>query len=80
MIPGFQGLGHDGRITTLGRGGSDTTAVAFAAVVLAGAGVTFEGVTLDVGFLALCPSLSPEPGASIPAGVTRLAPAGMARA
>ncbi len=31
VIAGFQGLGPDGRITTLGRGGSDTTAVAFAA-------------------------------------------------
>ena len=33
MIAGFQGLGPDGRITTLGRGGSDTTAVAFAAAL-----------------------------------------------
>ena len=31
VISGFQGLSLDGRITTLGRGGSDTTAVAFAA-------------------------------------------------
>ena len=31
VIAGFQGLGPDGRITTLGRGGSDTTAVALAA-------------------------------------------------
>ncbi len=31
VVAGFQGLGDDGRITTLGRGGSDTTAVAFAA-------------------------------------------------
>jgi len=31
VIAGFQGVGGDGRITTLGRGGSDTTAVAFAA-------------------------------------------------
>ena len=31
VIAGFQGLAPDGRITTLGRGGSDTTAVAFAA-------------------------------------------------
>ncbi|KFE35603.1 aspartate kinase [Thioclava atlantica] len=31
VIAGFQGLSHEGRITTLGRGGSDTTAVAFAA-------------------------------------------------
>lgn len=31
VVAGFQGLGADGRVTTLGRGGSDTTAVAFAA-------------------------------------------------
>jgi aspartate kinase len=33
VIPGFQGLGDDGRITTLGRGGSDTSAVAVAAAI-----------------------------------------------
>ena len=33
VIPGFQGLDHDGRITTLGRGGSDTSAVAVAAAI-----------------------------------------------
>ena len=33
VIAGFQGIGSDGRITTLGRGGSDTTAVAFAAAL-----------------------------------------------
>jgi aspartate kinase len=31
VVPGFQGVSSDGRITTLGRGGSDTTAVALAA-------------------------------------------------
>jgi len=31
VVAGFQGLSADGRVTTLGRGGSDTTAVAFAA-------------------------------------------------
>ncbi|MDP2064305.1 MAG: aspartate kinase [Phaeovulum sp.] len=31
VVAGFQGLSAEGRITTLGRGGSDTTAVAFAA-------------------------------------------------
>lgn len=35
IIPGFQGLSEDGRITTLGRGGSDTSAVAVAAAVKA---------------------------------------------
>lgn len=33
VIAGFQGIAPDGRITTLGRGGSDTTAVAFAAAL-----------------------------------------------
>ena len=35
VIPGFQGLTDDNRITTLGRGGSDTSAVAVAAAVKA---------------------------------------------
>ncbi|RXR28232.1 aspartate kinase [Sphingobium fluviale] len=35
VIPGFQGMMEDGRISTLGRGGSDTSAVAVAAAVKA---------------------------------------------
>jgi aspartate kinase len=35
VVAGFQGIGPDGRITTLGRGGSDTSAVALAAAVKA---------------------------------------------
>ena len=35
IIPGFQGRSEDGRISTLGRGGSDTSAVAVAAAVKA---------------------------------------------
>ncbi|WP_408589005.1 aspartate kinase, partial [Novosphingobium sp.] len=35
VIPGFQGISPQGRITTLGRGGSDTSAVAVAAAVKA---------------------------------------------
>ena len=35
VVAGFQGLGPDQRITTLGRGGSDTSAVAIAAAVRA---------------------------------------------
>lgn len=35
VVPGFQGVDRDGNITTLGRGGSDTTAVALAAVLRA---------------------------------------------
>ena len=33
VVTGFQGLGPDGDITTLGRGGSDTSAVALAAAL-----------------------------------------------
>ncbi len=33
VVAGFQGIAPDGRIATLGRGGSDTTAVALAAAV-----------------------------------------------
>ncbi len=33
VVAGFQGLGPDGRVTTLGRGGSDTSAVAVAAAL-----------------------------------------------
>ena len=35
VVSGFQGLGPDNRITTLGRGGSDTSAVALAAALKA---------------------------------------------
>jgi aspartate kinase len=35
VIPGFQGVSEDGRVATLGRGGSDTSAVAIAAGVKA---------------------------------------------
>ena len=33
VVPGFQGVAPDGRVTTLGRGGSDTSAVALAAAL-----------------------------------------------
>ena len=35
IVPGFQGVSPEGRITTLGRGGSDTSAVALAAALKA---------------------------------------------
>jgi aspartate kinase, monofunctional class len=35
IVAGFQGMTEDGEITTLGRGGSDTTAVALAAAIRA---------------------------------------------
>src|SRR5438477_7147457 len=38
VVAGFQGVGPRGRITTLGRGGSDTSAVALAAAHGAGRG------------------------------------------
>jgi len=40
VVAGFQGISSEGRITTLGRGGSDTTAVAFAAA--------FDAVRCDI--------------------------------
>src|SRR5213075_741059 len=33
VVAGFQGIGPRGRVTTLGRGGSDTSAVALAAAL-----------------------------------------------
>ncbi len=35
VVPGFQGISEEGRVATLGRGGSDTSAVAVAAAVKA---------------------------------------------
>ena len=35
MVAGFQGVDGNGNITTLGRGGSDTTGVALAAALKA---------------------------------------------
>ncbi len=35
VVAGFQGIGPDNRVTTLGRGGSDTSAVAIAAAIKA---------------------------------------------
>jgi len=35
VVPGFQGVSPDGRVTTLGRGGSDTSALALAAALKA---------------------------------------------
>ncbi len=44
VVPGFQGVGPDGAITTLGRGGSDTTAVAVGAALKAEAVEIFTDV------------------------------------
>src|SRR5262249_54226601 len=44
VIAGFQGVDDQGNITTLGRGGSDTSAVAVAAAIGAGAGEIYTDV------------------------------------
>ncbi len=44
VVAGFQGVDSDGNITTLGRGGSDTTAVALAAALQADACEIFTDV------------------------------------
>jgi aspartate kinase len=44
IVAGFQGIDEDDNITTLGRGGSDTTAVALAAAIGAGACEIFTDV------------------------------------
>ncbi|SDZ53404.1 aspartate kinase [Evansella caseinilytica] len=45
IVAGFQGMSADGEITTLGRGGSDTTAVALAAALKAESCTIFTDVT-----------------------------------
>ncbi|MCF6092610.1 aspartate kinase [Microaerobacter geothermalis] len=45
VVAGFQGMTEDGQITTLGRGGSDTTAVALAASLKADLCEIFTDVT-----------------------------------
>ncbi|WAA11619.1 aspartate kinase [Fervidibacillus halotolerans] len=45
IVAGFQGISTDGEITTLGRGGSDTTAVALAAMLQANRCDIFTDVT-----------------------------------
>ncbi|NJP36709.1 aspartate kinase [Alkalicoccus luteus] len=45
LVAGFQGVSEDGNITTLGRGGSDTTAVALAAALKAESCSIFTDVT-----------------------------------
>ena len=57
VVAGFQGVSHEGRITTLGRGGSDTTAVAFAAAF----GAERCDIYTDVdGIYTTDPRISPE--------------------
>jgi aspartate kinase len=57
VIPGFQGISETGAITTLGRGGSDVTAVALAAVLKAEACWFYKDVP---GILSCDPKVVPQ--------------------
>lgn len=57
IVAGFQGMTNDGEITTLGRGGSDITAVALAAVLSA---VECDIFTDVEGIYTADPALVPE--------------------
>jgi aspartate kinase len=57
VVAGFQGVSDELEITTLGRGGSDTTAVALAAALSAGACEIYTDVD---GILTADPRLVPE--------------------
>jgi aspartate kinase len=57
VVAGFQGVDQDGNITTLGRGGSDTTAVAVAAALRA----TYCEIYTDVDGVYTCdPRICPQ--------------------
>lgn len=56
IVAGFQGITEDGALTTLGRGGSDTTAVALAAVL----GATCEIYTDVDGVYSADPRVVPQ--------------------
>jgi len=57
VVAGFQGVDEHGNITTLGRGGSDTTAVAVAAAIGASACEIFTDVT---GVFTTDPTMCPS--------------------
>lgn len=57
VVTGFQGIDPDGHITTLGRGGSDTSAVAIAAAIGADECLTFTDVD---GVYTTDPRIEPE--------------------
>ena len=59
IAAGFQGIDESANITTLGRGGSDTTAVALAAVLGAAACEIYTDVD---GVLRPIPAWWPTPG------------------
>jgi aspartate kinase len=48
VAAGFQGISRDGQLTTLGRGGSDTTAVAIAAALGVGPGGKYQGGVCEI--------------------------------
>ncbi len=56
VITGFQGINEDGELTTLGRGGSDTSAVALAAAL----GITCEIYSDVAGIFTVDPKLHPN--------------------
>jgi aspartate kinase len=56
VITGFQGINEDGELTTLGRGGSDTSAVALAAAL----GITCEIYSDVAGIFTVDPKLHPD--------------------
>ena len=61
IVAGFQGIDPDGRVTTLGRGGSDTTGVAIAAALkMAGADVVCEIYTDVEGVYTTDPNIVPS--------------------
>ncbi len=55
VITGFQGINEEGELTTLGRGGSDTSAVALAAAL----GITCEIYSDVAGIFTVDPKLHP---------------------
>lgn len=57
IIPGFQGISSKGEVTTLGRGGSDTTAVAIATALKADACEIYSDVD---GVYSADPNLCPD--------------------
>lgn len=59
IVAGFQGVSEEGEITTLGRGGSDTTAVALAAALKADRCEIYTDVT---GVFTADPRIAPKAG------------------
>jgi len=62
VVAGFQGVDEQGNITTLGRGGSDTTAVALAAALKADDAIF---IPMSTAFTPPTPELNQKPADSI---------------